>query len=179
MSKTFIGPKLRQLRIEAAALNASVGVWQETLNASNGSTREAESQLANAKADAAGTEAAIALLETDLADLRTSVSSSAANAASALAEKRRLQAQVDALERLVKETEVTLYATKMAAAEMAPNFKIAARAVPPEEKSAPRRTLIVLVAVFLAALAAPVHFFGMHALRRYASTLEQEESPAR
>lgn len=80
----------------------------------------------------------------------------------------RSRAQVQQLDELG----VSLHAARMAAADAIPEFKIASRALPPEEKHAPRRSLYVVVAIFLAATAVPVHLFGMIALRRYARSLE-------
>ena len=92
-------------------------------------------------------------------------------------ERSELDLKVETLEKTVREVGTSLQATKLAASDKLPEFKIAAKAVPPEEKSAPHRSLIVLVTVFLAALAVPVHFFGMVALRRYAGELEAQEGP--
>ncbi len=44
----------------------------------------------------------------------------------------------------------------------------------PEEKSGPHRSLMIIAALFAAAVAVPVHFFGMLALRKYALALEKE-----
>jgi len=89
-------------------------------------------------------------------------------------ERDTLELKSETFEKTIREVGTSLQATKLAASDTLPEFKIAAQAVPPEEKVAPHRSLIVLVTVFLAAVAAPVHLFGMVALRRYAAQLDEE-----
>ncbi|MFP4501969.1 MAG: hypothetical protein ACLFTT_13285 [Candidatus Hydrogenedentota bacterium] len=75
----------------------------------------------------------------------------------------------------LEELAMSQYATRLQSDDISPEFKFVSRALPPQEKSGPWRSLIVVVAVFLAVLAVPVHFFTMHALRRYACQLEQAQ----
>jgi uncharacterized protein involved in exopolysaccharide biosynthesis len=97
-----------------------------------------------------------------------------------LAEQEKLHnqytLQVSYYERQLEELEMSHYAARMTAADMKPEFKMASPAVPPEEKIAPWRTLIVLVAMFLACAAVPVHFFTMYALRRYTAQIAAQEN---
>ena len=70
-----------------------------------------------------------------------------------------------------------LQAMELATSDQVPEFKVASHAIAPEEKAAPNRMLIVLVATFLAVALAPVHLFGMIALRRYARSIQAELTP--
>jgi uncharacterized protein involved in exopolysaccharide biosynthesis len=86
------------------------------------------------------------------------------------------QLEIQSLESSFREAMVSLQDARLVGRKFGPDFHVAAKAVPPETKSAPPRSLIVLVAVFLASLAVPVHFFGMIALRRYLESLDAPKS---
>ena len=104
--------------------------------------------------------------------LAASASALRAELARAKREREALEISIRAYTQQLDELGVSLHAARVAAADTVPEFKIASRALPPEERHAPRRSLYVVVAVFLAATAVPVHLFGMIALRRYAQSLE-------
>ncbi len=77
-------------------------------------------------------------------------------------------------ESILKELKVSLNAAELVTRDAAPEFKVVSRAVPPTGSSGPDRSLYTVVAVFLAAVGAPVLFFTMGALRRYARRYEAE-----
>lgn len=77
-------------------------------------------------------------------------------------------------ESLLKELKVSLNAAELVTRDASPEFKVVSRAVPPAGPTGPNRYLYVLVAVFLAAVGAPVLFFTMGSLRRYARLYEAE-----
>ena len=77
-------------------------------------------------------------------------------------------------ESILKELKISLNAAELVTRDSAPEFKVVSRAVPPAGPSGPDRGLYTIVAVFLAAVGAPVLFFTMGALRRYARLYEAE-----
>ncbi len=77
--------------------------------------------------------------------------------------------------RHVQNLEMSHAAARLAAANTAPDLKLAMRAVPPQQGLAYDRMLLVLAVMLVAAAAVPVHFFGMVALRRYAAQIEAAE----
>ncbi len=127
-----------------------------------------ESEVPAKQAELEALDAALADLEAETAELRAQV-------AQFERERADYELEIKNLEFHINETVISLRDAELISRDLGPEFKIASRAVPPEEKVAPHRSLIVLVAVFLAAVAVPVHFFGMHALRRYARIIEEEE----
>ncbi len=128
----------------------------------------ATAEVAGLKAERSAQGEEMALLEEELARLRPDL-------AKARGKRLLLDQGVQSHAKNVDELTVSLQSLRLAAADSEPDFKVASAAVPPEEKSAPHRTLIVLVAAFVAATAIPAHFFGMVALRRYVRILEAEE----
>ncbi len=127
-------------------------------------------QLRQAELARASEERAAA--DTTLKTLSASASALRAELARAKREREALEISIRAYTQQLDELGVSLHAARVAAADTIPEFKIVSRALPPEERHAPRRSLYVVVAVFLAATAVPVHLFGMIALRRYAQSLE-------
>ncbi len=134
-------------------------------------------QRTEAAAELAELRAERDALETEVGELAPRIAQLRADLARVRRQQKELELNVGTYEEIIDELQVTLKATQMAAADVIPQFKIAAPAVAPEEKSGPHRTLIVLVTVFLAAVAVPVHLFGMVALRRYARSVEAETAP--
>lgn len=166
--QTELGAGIARAEAEVAALNAAVASGEVALGREAGLRAAA---LAGQRAELDAVRAQIAELEPLIAETRA-----------AFTEARRARApldvQVAALEKQADEFQVTLEATALAAGDNQPEFKIASRAVAPEEKVGPHRTLIVLVALFLAAVGTPIHFFAMYALRRYARGLESGDAAA-
>lgn len=79
---------------------------------------------------------------------------------------------------LLKEIRTSQNAAELVTRDAAPEFKIVSRAVAPSGPSGPDRGLYTAVAIFLAAAGAPVLFFTMAALRRYARWYEaQTDAP--
>lgn len=124
---------------------------------------EAESAL---PAQRAPLESQIGLLRTAAAELRVELAQAERNLANHTHKEKYYAAQLE-------ELAMSQYAVRLQSGEITPEFKVVSPALVPEEKTGPWRSLIVLVAVFLAVLAVPVHFFSMYALRRYASQIEQ------
>lgn len=110
---------------------------------------------------------AIAELQRKIAELRAQ-----------LAEKRRALAshehKVAYYESQLEELAMGQYAARVTSQDVTPEFKIASPALPPEERTGPMRSLIVLAAAVLACMAMPVHYFTMYAVRRYARQIEQD-----
>ena len=86
-----------------------------------------------------------------------------------------LELRREAQARHVQNLELSHAAARLAAANTAPDLKLAMRAVPPQQGLAYDRMLLVLAVMLVAAAAVPVHFFGMVALRRYAAQIEAAE----
>ena len=135
-------------------------------------------QRAATTAESVGLRAERSAIESELTELGPLVLALRKDLARVTRERSILDVKIKALKKTAEEAGITVQATRMATADFIPEFKIASQAVPPEEKSAPHRSLIVLVAMFLAAVAVPVHLFGMVALRRYARAIDAEESGA-
>lgn len=77
-------------------------------------------------------------------------------------------------ESLLKELKVSLNAAELVTRDAAPEFKVVSRAIPPAGPSGPDRRLYMVIAVFLAAVGAPVLFFTLGSLQRYARLYEAE-----
>lgn len=154
------------LDAEMAELNARIERFEAQTPGSGDALR---SELAEKAKEAGNLEAVQASLEPRIAEMRSS-----------LAAQRRLldrhEEKVAYYQKQLEELAMGQYAARLNTADVTPDFKIASPAFPPEEKTGPMRSLIVLVAVFLAVLAVPVHFVTMHALRRYAQSFERELS---
>lgn len=152
------------LEAEAGTLKSQIAVAEATSPGGGGSLH---SRLAEMEFETGTLKARCAALEPRIAEMRQS-----------LAAQRRLlerhEEKVAYFQKQLEELAMGQYAARLNAADVTPDFKIASPAFPPEEKSGPARSLIALVAVFLAVLAVPVHFVTMHALRRYAHSLERE-----
>lgn len=134
--------------------------------------------LAEKLRDAATAEA-IAVLEGHVGSIREALAAarvrlarSDASTPEGAAELANTRLEIESLESSFREAMVSLQDARLIGRKFGPDFRVAAKALPPESKSAPPRSLIVLVAVFLASLAVPIHFFGMIALRRYLQTLD-------
>jgi uncharacterized protein involved in exopolysaccharide biosynthesis len=153
------------LRIEAARIEGELREFP----ADDGSVKRMtlKSSLAGLRAEEQILEEETAALEKEIQPLRTDRARISRQAAA-------LELDISAARRYLEELNVTLRAMQLSAADDVPEFKIAGLAVPPEEKTAPHRSLIVLVAMFLAAVAVPVHLFGVIALEKYARDLEKE-----
>lgn len=165
---TELTSSMARLEAETAALTAqaaqSDGVSASTLQR-EAALRSAE--LAGQRAEHAAANEQTASLDAAIAQLREQVTT-------AKRARAMFEVEVSALEKQADEFQVTLEATALAVGDMQPEFKIASEAIAPEEKVGPQRSLMVLVALFLAAIGTPVHFFGMFALRRYVRSLEAE-----
>ena len=135
---------------------------------------EWERDLAKARAELAGMRAEQARLAEETEALGPEI----ASLESALADARHTMSthghKVRYYETQLDELAMSQYATRMQSGDMTPEFKVASAALVPQEKIGPMRSLIVVVAIFLAVLVVPVHFFSMHALRRYVRQIEQE-----
>lgn len=129
-----------------------------------------------AAGELAGMRAENTALEQEIVQLEASTNTLRADLARVTREKAEFEQQIEILKKRVDELSMTLQSVQLSAANTEPAFKIASPASPPEEKVAPQRSLIVLVTVFLAGVAVPVHLFGMQALRRYAKSLDVEEA---
>jgi uncharacterized protein involved in exopolysaccharide biosynthesis len=165
---TELTSSMARLEAESAALTAqaaqSDGVSASTLQR-EAALRAAE--LAGQRAEYAAANDQSAALDAAITQLREQVTS-------ARRARAMFEVEVAALEKQADEFQVTLEATALAAGDMQPEFKIASEAIAPEEKTGPQRSLMVMVAIFLAAIGTPIHFFGMFALRRYVRSLETE-----
>lgn len=93
-----------------------------------------------------------------------------------LAEQKRVRAEL-MRRRTVSEQQYqriaeNLEAARVAEAETESDLKVAFNAVPPETKVGPHRSVMVLTAAFLGALVAPIHFFALLSIRRFAAFLD-------
>ena len=91
------------------------------------------------------------------------------------------RAQLEALDKdeslqesLLKELKTSLNAAELVTRDTTPEFKVVSHALPPGGPAGPDRRLYVVMAVFLAAVGAPVLFFTMAALGRYARLYEEQ-----
>lgn len=89
--------------------------------------------------------------------------------------------QLEALDReqslqesLLKELKTSLNAAEIVTRDATPEFKVVSHALVPAGPNGPDRRLYVLVAVFLAAVGAPVLYFTLAALTRYARIYEEQ-----
>lgn len=100
-----------------------------------------------------------------------------------MAEQKRLcdahTSKIAVYRQQLEELEMGRYAARFAAAEATPEFKIVSRAPTPEGPTGPHRSLMVLVAIVLACGAAPVCYFGLYALRKYAAAIERDLASGR
>lgn len=135
---------------------------------------ELNSKRAQDVEELSGLKAQQTTIDQELKTLETQVSALRADLARVTREKKAFELKIESISKNIKELASTLEATRTAVQESVPEFKIASRAVPPEEKSGPHRSLMIIAAMFAAAVAVPVHFFGMLALRKYALTIEKE-----
>lgn len=167
--KAITEAELSQVALEAenSRLNALVAIGDATSPGSTGGSLH--SKAVENEFEIGALKARKAALEPRIVELRK-----------ALAAQRRLlerhEEKVAYYQKQLEELAMAQYAARLNAADVTPDFKIASPAFAPEEETGPMRSLIVLVAVFLAVLAVPVHFVTMHALRRYAQSLERELS---
>jgi uncharacterized protein involved in exopolysaccharide biosynthesis len=165
--RSELAANVARLEAEIAALDAALA---DPAQAGLAERRAlAGSEVAGMRAESAAIEQDVAALEAATATLR-------ADLARASRARANYEMQIGLFKKRVDELSVTLQSVQLSAAETEPAFKIASSAVAPEEKVAPQRTLIVLVAMFLAGVAIPVHLFGMEALRRYARALDAPEA---
>jgi uncharacterized protein involved in exopolysaccharide biosynthesis len=134
--------------------------WQRELAMSRAELAGMRAEQAQLAQQGEALSAEIAALEASLADARRIISTHSH--------------KVRYYETQLEELAMSQYATRMQSGEITPEFKVASAALVPQEKIGPMRSLIVAVAIFLAALIVPVHFFSMHALRRYVRQLEHE-----
>jgi uncharacterized protein involved in exopolysaccharide biosynthesis len=111
-------------------------------------------------------EGQIGALRASTSELRAELAQAERNLADHTLKEKYYAAQLE-------ELAMSQYAVRLQSGEITPEFKVVSPALIPEEKTGPWRSLIVLVAAFLAVLAVPVHFFSMYALRRYARQIEQ------
>ncbi|MCC6143600.1 MAG: hypothetical protein IT368_07325 [Candidatus Hydrogenedentes bacterium] len=163
---------------EAVSLEAEIETLEQT-NAdqlSSAGQRTVEERLLLARGELAGLRARQKALEEQQAALTPEVDALRKRVAEQEKQKNQYALEVSYYERQLEELEMSHYAARMTAADMKPEFKMASPAVPPEEKIAPWRSLIVLVAMFLACAAVPVHFFTMYALRRYTAQIAAQEN---
>jgi uncharacterized protein involved in exopolysaccharide biosynthesis len=129
----------------------------------------------NLQSELAGLRALADALVTEESGLQSETETLRENLARIDRTESDLRLELDAHARHTDVLTMTMHAVELAGANIVPECRIVSRAIPPEEKIAPQRGLIVIVAVFLAAIAVPVHFFGMIALRRYAQILIPNE----
>ncbi len=135
--------------------------------------------LGLASSETAGQPAKREAIEKELSALEPPITALRTDLARVIHERADLDLQVKNCSKAIEDLSMSLQAAKMAANDLFPEFKIASRALPPEERSGPRRSLIVMATVLLAAALVPIIFFGWTALRRYVRTIEAEEtSPA-
>lgn len=132
-------------------------------------------QLTNLQSELAGLRALADALVTEESGLQSETEALRENLARIDRTESDLRLELDAHVRHTDVLTMTMHAVDLAGANIVPECRIVSRAIPPEEKIAPKRGLIVIVAIFLAAVAVPVHFFGMIALRRYAQILIPNE----
>ena len=128
-----------------------------------------EGEVPAKRAELAALDAALAESEAELAALRAQVAQLQRERADYILDIKNYEFHIN-------ENIISLRDAELISRDYGPEFKVASKALPPEEKVSPHRSLIVLVAMFLALVAVPVHLFGMHALRRYARALEEEEA---
>lgn len=174
-TKTRYLVRLSELTASMARLEAETGA----LNAGNaqaegGSTASLQREAAMRSAELAGQRAEHAAATEQAAALDPAITQLREQVASAKRARAMFEVEVAALEKQADEFQVTLEATELASGDLQPEFKVASEAIAPEEKVGPQRSLMVLVALFLAAIGTPIHFFAMFALRRYARSLEAE-----
>jgi len=150
--------------------NAKVLVTEEV----NPVYTELNSKRAQDLEQVSGLKAQQATIDQELKTLEAHVTSLRTELARVTREKNAFELKIESIAKNVKELASTLESTRTAVQESIPEFKIASRAVKPEEKSGPHRSLMIIAALFAAAVAVPVHFFGMLALRKYALALEKE-----
>jgi uncharacterized protein involved in exopolysaccharide biosynthesis len=137
--------------------------------AAAGDTPDKEKQvvLAGLRAQETALGAQASSHETELAALR-------AETARVSRELDEIKLKSDSQARAYEEVSLRVQTGRAAVESAVREFKIVSRATPPEEKTGPRRSMMVFAAMFLAAVAVPVHFFGMIALRRCVAALERE-----
>lgn len=87
-------------------------------------------------------------------------------------ERAKLERRKDVSEQQFARIAENLEAARVAEAETEPDLKVVFNAVPPETKIGPHRSVMVLTAMFLGALVAPIHFFVLLSLRRFAAFLD-------
>jgi len=90
-----------------------------------------------------------------------------------LAEQRDIaRERRDALAASLRQLRTGLTAVEVVTTPGVPEFKIVSEALPPSGPAGPQRSALLLAAVVLAAIAAPLHLFTMAAIRRYAALYE-------
>ncbi|HOJ34792.1 MAG TPA: GNVR domain-containing protein [Candidatus Hydrogenedentes bacterium] len=129
--------------------NESVGYWSEILNPLYTSLSEI---LAQRKAQLAGKEERLLSLERNLNDLKNKIEEHQKEMAKFRHEKRQLEMEESISNKYYLELASQYQQAKMAEVEeqtMA-DIRLVADAIAPDRKVAPQRTLIVILAVFLA-----------------------------
>ncbi len=156
-----------RLRIRQIELVTTLARLEAEAKISKSEKEGLQEELLGKRAEHVALEEAIQKLEEQAATLRVQL-------AQAKEEQAALELQADTQRKRIEELSMGKQAMELSASDQVPEFKLASPAYPPEEKTGPHRKLIILVAIFLAAVAVPVHLFGMVALRRYSKTIEAE-----
>lgn len=166
-----------QKGIEALEREWNPEAMRQRLDALESRSTDAQLRLLGlASSEASGQRAEREAVEKEIEVLEPQIAALRADLARVIRERTDLDLQVKNYAKAIEDLSMSLQATKMAANHLFPEFKIASPAFPPEEKSGPRRSLIVMATVVLAAAMAPIVFFGWAALRRYVRTIEAEET---
>jgi uncharacterized protein involved in exopolysaccharide biosynthesis len=167
-----------ELAEETVSLEAEIAALEQTGTdaLSSAGQRAVEERLILARGELAGLRARENALQEQQETLQPEIDALRKRVAEQEKLNNQYALEVSYYERQLEELEMSHYAARMTAADMKPEFKMASPAVPPEEKIAPWRTVIVLVAMFLACAAVPVHFFTMYALRRYTAQIAEQEN---
>lgn len=135
---------------------------------------EAEARRTGAASELAGLRAQKTAMEGEVTRLKAELTTLRADAARVAHEQEALKLKVDGDTKTIEELNLSLQAVRTVASDAMREFKVVSRAVPPEEKNGPQRSLMILAATAIAAFAAPVYLFGMIALRRYAALLDKQ-----
>ena len=177
MESSFTSNESRKsdLAIDIARLEGETGEMDKLLaTPEKTDAGELAARRAGAISELAGLRAQRQAMEEESVRLQTALTSLRADVARVNGDQEKLRLKIDGQKKTVEELNLSLQAVRTVAEDPMREFKIVSRAVPPEEKSGPQRSLMILVAVVIAAIAAPVYFFGMIALRRYAALLDKE-----
>lgn len=151
------------LKQSIASAEAQLASWQA---AQQTGLAEAPSRIQEMQAMLAGLRAEQQALPEAKAVLQESATAARVQWAKAQREEDQLQLDIQTLNKTVEDLAQCVTAAKMAAEQTLPDFKITAKALPPDEKTSPHRGLLILAAALLGAAALPIVRFGRIAVRR-------------